>query len=88
MGEKRTLRCRVIGCRWWFGREEETVLWICERCGREGGRRAYASPEEARRFAAAFNRGRPGPPTGLLVALSGTVVTKDRAGERKPGPGS
>jgi hypothetical protein len=30
--------------------------WTCVRCGASGGRKAYASPAEAIRYAEAFNR--------------------------------
>ena len=48
------------------------MRWSCERCGGAGGAKEYASPEDAARFAAAFDRedrsdlGRRAPLIGLL----------------------
>lgn len=72
----RRLGCLLLGCDWVFAAEEEKLVWSCRRCGREGGTRDYASAHEARRYAAALNRGRSRPSTGLLTALSGTFLAK------------
>jgi len=51
------LRCRLLGHRLRFRPEGETMRWECERgCG-ESGAKAYASEADARRYAAAFDRG-------------------------------
>jgi hypothetical protein len=48
------------------------MTWVCERCGAGGGRKAYASAEEASRYAAALDRedradlGRRAPLVGLF----------------------
>jgi hypothetical protein len=50
------LACRVLGHRYRFGAEGETMRWECERgCG-AGGSKRYATPEQARRYALAFDR--------------------------------
>lgn len=65
--------CRILGHRWQFVATADTVHWWCGRgCDAEGSRR-YGTPEEATRFAYLLNRSAPGPPLGLLSALSGAV---------------
>ncbi len=50
------LACRVFGHRPRFRAEGESMRWECERgCGARGSKR-YASAEEARRYARAFDR--------------------------------
>ncbi len=50
------LACRLVGHRFVFSATNSTMQWSCERgCG-AGGTKAYASPQEAAHFAAAFNR--------------------------------
>lgn len=63
-------RCRVFDHRWTFLVQGSDLIWGCERCGHLGGRRSYAEPREARRFAAAFNKGKPKPP-GVFLAVFG-----------------
>jgi hypothetical protein len=64
--------CRVLGHRYRFRADGARMTWTCARCGAAGGERAYASPAEARRYAAAFDRedradlGRRAPLVGLL----------------------
>jgi hypothetical protein len=65
-------RCALLGHRYRFHAEGPTMIWRCERdCG-AGGRKAYAGPEDAARYAAAFDRddrrdlGRRAPLLGLL----------------------
>ena len=66
------LRCRVFGHRYRFAASGTAMRWACGRCGREGGAKHYPTPEEARRYAAAFDRedradlGRRAPLIGLL----------------------
>ncbi len=66
------VRCRVFGHRYRFAAEGARMRWACGRCGREGGVKRYATAEEARRYAAAFDRedredlGRRAPYFGLL----------------------
>jgi hypothetical protein len=50
------LGCRVFGHRYRFSTEGATMHWQCQRCGHPGGSKEYASPEEATRFAEAFDR--------------------------------
>jgi hypothetical protein len=50
------LRCRLVGHRFRFTSEGTTMHWRCQRgCGAEDSKR-YATPEEAARYAAAFDR--------------------------------
>jgi hypothetical protein len=66
------LACSVFGHRHRFRAEGPTMTWACERCGAAGGEKTYGSPDEAVRFAAAFDRedradlGRRAPLVGLL----------------------
>ncbi len=66
------LRCRTFGHRYRFAASGTAMRWACERCGHEGGVKRYATPDEARRYAAAFDRedrhdlGRRAPLLGLL----------------------
>ena len=66
------LRCRVFGHRYRFTASGIEMRWACGRCGHVGGVKEYATPEDAGRFAAAFDRedrqdvGRRAPLTGLL----------------------
>jgi len=48
--------CKAFGHRFHFSAEGETMSWECQRgCG-EGGSKRYATAEEARRYARAFDR--------------------------------
>jgi hypothetical protein len=50
------LSCRLLGHRYRFRAEGATMRWSCERgCG-AGGSKEYASPADATRYAAAFDR--------------------------------
>jgi hypothetical protein len=50
------LRCQIIGHRYRFSSEGATMRWRCERgCG-AGGSKHYSTAEDARRYAAAFDR--------------------------------
>jgi hypothetical protein len=50
------LACRVFGHRMRFSAEGAEMRWSCARgCG-AGGAKAYASPDQAARYAAAFDR--------------------------------
>jgi hypothetical protein len=50
------LTCRLLGHRWRFSSEGETMSWTCTRdCG-AGGEKRYDTPERAARFARAFDR--------------------------------
>ena len=66
------LRCRLLGHRFRFTSDGETMLWRCQRgCGATGAKR-YPTAEEALRYARAFDRedrddlGRRAPLIGLL----------------------
>jgi hypothetical protein len=66
------LRCRVLGHRFRFSSEGDTMRWSCQReCG-AGGAKRYPTPEDAARYAGAFDRedredrGRRAPMFGLL----------------------
>ncbi|GGP18020.1 hypothetical protein LDL08_07695 [Nonomuraea glycinis] len=66
------LRCRVLGHRFRFTSERETMSWQCQRGCEAGGAKRYASAEDARRYAEAFDKedrddlGRRAPLVGLL----------------------
>ena len=66
------LACRVFGHRYRFRADGPTMTWACERCAAPGGEKTYGSPEEAERYARAFDRedrsnlGRRAPLVGLL----------------------
>jgi hypothetical protein len=48
--------CRIFGHRFRFWAEGETMHWECERgCG-AGGSKRYESPQDAIRYATAFDR--------------------------------
>jgi hypothetical protein len=48
--------CRLLGHRFQFRAEGETMVWECERgCGARGSKR-YASAADARRYAESFDR--------------------------------
>jgi hypothetical protein len=66
------LGCRVFGHRYRFRAEGATMRWTCERgCG-AGGSKEYSGPEEAARYATAFDRedrsevGRRAPALGMF----------------------
>jgi hypothetical protein len=50
------VRCRALGHRYRFAASGVEMRWSCARCGHEGGVKRYATAEEARRYAAAFDR--------------------------------
>ena len=66
------MRCRIFGHRYRFAASGTEMRWACERCGHEGGVKEYPPPDDARRYAAAFDRedrrdiGRRAPLIGLL----------------------
>jgi hypothetical protein len=50
------LRCRLLGHRFRFTSEGETMRWSCARgCG-AGGEKRYSSAQDAERYAQAFDR--------------------------------
>jgi hypothetical protein len=50
------LRCRLLGHRFRFTSEAETMRWRCERgCG-TGSEKRYPTAEDAERYARAFDR--------------------------------
>jgi hypothetical protein len=50
------LRCKLLGHRFRFTSEAETMRWQCARgCG-AGGEKRYATAEDAARYAGAFDR--------------------------------
>jgi hypothetical protein len=66
------VRCRLLGHRFRFSAEVNTMRWDCQRgCG-AGGAKRYATSEDAERYAAAFDRedredlGRRAPLVGLF----------------------
>ena len=67
-----TPACRVFGHRPAFHPDGRTMRWACDRCGQGAGAKEYDTGEDARRYAAAFNRrdtddlGKRAPLIGLL----------------------
>jgi hypothetical protein len=66
------VRCRMLGHRFRFSSEGDTMRWSCQReCG-AGGAKRYPTSEDAARYAAAFDRedredrGRRAPMFGLF----------------------
>jgi hypothetical protein len=66
------LRCRVLGHRFRFTSDGDTLRWQCQRgCG-AGGSKRYETAADAQRYAAAFDRedradiGRRAPLVGLF----------------------
>jgi hypothetical protein len=50
------LWCRILGHRFRFRSDGQTMSWYCERgCG-AGGSKRYETAEDARRYTAAFDR--------------------------------
>jgi hypothetical protein len=50
------LRCRLLGRRFRFSTEAETMVWRCARgCG-AGGSKRYESAEQAERYARSLDR--------------------------------
>jgi hypothetical protein len=79
------LRCRLLGHRYRFASVAEAMLWQCERgCGANGCKR-YPTPENARRYANAFDRqdrdtlGRRAP-AGLTPLRLWRLVRRRRSG--------
>jgi hypothetical protein len=58
------------------------MRWACGRCGRSGGVKEYRTPEDAYRYAAAFDRedrkdiGRRAPLIGLLPLRLGRMLRR------------
>jgi hypothetical protein len=50
------LRCRLLGHRYRFSSEGQTMRWECARGCDAGGAKEYATAADARRYAAAFDR--------------------------------
>jgi hypothetical protein len=66
------VRCAMLGHRYRFTATGETMTWSCGRCGHPGGSKRYPTPDDAARYAMAFDRedrediGRRAPLIGLL----------------------
>ena len=69
---RNVLACRVVGHKLRFTAHGRTMTWECERCADEYGLKEYDTAEDARRYAAAFDRrdvddlGRRAPLIGLF----------------------
>ena len=50
------LRCRVLGHRYRFTSSGPVMTWRCERGCDAGGKKSYATPADAARYAAVFDR--------------------------------
>jgi hypothetical protein len=80
------LRCRLLGHRFRFSSEGETMRWRCERGYGAGGDKRYAAAADAERYARAFDRqdrdelGRRAPFFGLLpLRLARAARRRDRS---------
>jgi hypothetical protein len=51
-----TLRCRVLGHRYRFSSDGETMRWNCQRSCGAGGAKRYETAADASRYASAFDR--------------------------------
>jgi hypothetical protein len=78
------LRCRLLGHRFRFSTEAETMVWRCARgCG-TGGSKRYESAEQAERYARSFDRedredlGRRAPLLGLLPLRLARALKRKR----------
>ena len=77
------LTCRILGHRYRFWHVGAELRWRCEReCGAEGSKE-YATPEDAARYAAAFDR-EDGDDTGRRASLSMLFERLTRRGRRRP----
>ena len=72
-----TLTCRVFGCRFRFAAEDRVLEWWCQRGCPSGGKKAYASEEEAMRIASVLDR-EPRSPANILALLGGTMHREKR----------
>jgi hypothetical protein len=78
--------CRLLGHRHRFWADGSSMHWRCERCG-EAGVKEYATPAQARRYAAAFDRedredlGRRAPLLGMFP-LRVARALRERAARR------
>ncbi|MCW3066394.1 MAG: hypothetical protein JWN32_3566 [Solirubrobacterales bacterium] len=80
------LRCRLLGHRFRFDADGETMRWRCQRgCG-VGGEKRYPTADAAARYARAFDRedredlGRRAPLVGLLpLRLARALRTRRRS---------
>ncbi|MDQ2637057.1 MAG: hypothetical protein M3Y83_09295 [Actinomycetota bacterium] len=67
-----TVMCRVFGHQPAFSVDGVTMRWACARCGQAAGAKNYPTADDARRYAAAFNKrdaedlGKRAPLIGLL----------------------
>jgi hypothetical protein len=50
------LRCRLMGHRFRFSSEGDTMRWQCQRGRGAGGVKSYPAADDAVRYARAFNR--------------------------------
>jgi hypothetical protein len=78
------LRCRLLGHRFRFSTEAETMVWRCARgCG-AGGSKRYESAEQSERYARLFDRedredlGRRAPLLGLLPLRLARALKRKR----------
>jgi hypothetical protein len=78
------LRCRLLGHRFRFTADGDTMRWECQRgCG-AGGSKRYPAAEEAERYARAFDRedrddlGRRAPLVGLLPLRIARALRRHR----------
>jgi hypothetical protein len=66
------LRCRLLSHRYRFTADGSVMRWDCVRCGSRGGAKTYDTPEQAARYAQAFDAedrhdlGRRAPLIGML----------------------
>jgi hypothetical protein len=78
------VRCRVLGHRFRFSSEGDTMSWQCQRCCGAAGAKRYPTAEDAERYARAFDRedredlGRRAPLIGLLPLRLARAMRKRR----------
>lgn len=73
----KTLTCRIFDHDWVFETQGPRMVWWCRRgCG-EGGERIYDTPQEARRYARAFN-GNERTTGRVLAMLGGTLLRRQK----------
>jgi hypothetical protein len=76
------IRCRLLGHRYRFTSDGDTMRWQCERCGGVGGAKRYPTTQDAARYAAALDRedradlGRRAPYIGLFPLRLWRAITK------------
>lgn len=80
------IACRLMGHRYRFRTRGSVLTWHCGRCGAPGGAKMYADPDDARAYAAAFDRedaadlGRRAPLLGMFPLRAGRALRRRARG--------